>query len=271
MIFGRDRPPFVAFGTRRAVEPRRAVATGVRVASPGRWDRAHRRASRVHRGRVRADGCCLRGSGSWSRPRIAGSQLGPRRVYGGAYCAPFSTSSAARSCSTGRVSWSTARRCEQRGGPMTGPNPVDRGKSGSKLHVLSDRNGIPLTVAVSTANTPTLPPCARWWGRFLRCVPGAGHVGVDRGSCTRTRHMTVVSCGNGCVTGVSMFVSPVVGSSRASGGPASVGHRTRDRLAGRLSPALDPLDRKGTHYCGFLTLAAALTRYKRLAKARSAT
>ena len=36
---------------------------------------------------------------------------------------------------------------------MTGPNPVDRGKSGSKIHVLSDRRGLPLSVAVSAANT----------------------------------------------------------------------------------------------------------------------
>lgn len=36
---------------------------------------------------------------------------------------------------------------------MTGPSPVDRGKSGSKLHVLTDRAGIPLAVAVSAANT----------------------------------------------------------------------------------------------------------------------
>ncbi|TCO54035.1 DDE family transposase [Actinocrispum wychmicini] len=36
---------------------------------------------------------------------------------------------------------------------MTGPNPVDRGKAGSKIHVLSDRNGLPLSVAVSAANT----------------------------------------------------------------------------------------------------------------------
>jgi hypothetical protein len=27
---------------------------------------------------------------------------------------------------------------------MTGPNPVDRGKAGSKIHVLSDRAGLPL-------------------------------------------------------------------------------------------------------------------------------
>lgn len=36
---------------------------------------------------------------------------------------------------------------------MTGPSPVDRGKFGSKIHVLSDRGGLPLTVAVSSANT----------------------------------------------------------------------------------------------------------------------
>ncbi|WP_367048710.1 transposase [Streptomyces sp. Je 1-332] len=35
---------------------------------------------------------------------------------------------------------------------MTGPNPVDRGKKSSKLHVLSDAQGIPLAVAVSGAN-----------------------------------------------------------------------------------------------------------------------
>src|SRR5215510_9136745 len=38
-------------------------------------------------------------------------------------------------------------------GSLTGPNPVDRGKPGSKIHVLSDRNGLPLSVAVSAANT----------------------------------------------------------------------------------------------------------------------
>ncbi|MBE1463780.1 hypothetical protein H4W33_002792 [Kibdelosporangium phytohabitans] len=36
---------------------------------------------------------------------------------------------------------------------MTGPNPVDRGKTGLKIHVLTDRAGIPLPVAVSAANT----------------------------------------------------------------------------------------------------------------------
>ena len=33
------------------------------------------------------------------------------------------------------------------------PSPVDRGKDGSKIHVISDANGIPLTTGVSAANT----------------------------------------------------------------------------------------------------------------------
>ncbi|MGX1025359.1 hypothetical protein RKD37_000207 [Streptomyces ambofaciens] len=32
------------------------------------------------------------------------------------------------------------------GGEHTGPSPVDRGKPGSKMHILSDANGLPLLV-----------------------------------------------------------------------------------------------------------------------------
>src|SRR5919202_4761659 len=40
------------------------------------------------------------------------------------------------------------------GGPdqEVGPNPTDRGKSGSKLHVVVDRQGIPLAVWLTAAN-----------------------------------------------------------------------------------------------------------------------
>ncbi|XUP36039.1 IS5 family transposase (plasmid) [Xanthomonas axonopodis pv. vasculorum] len=38
------------------------------------------------------------------------------------------------------------------GGPYTGPNPTDRGKLGSKRHVIVDRNGVPLAVCVTGAN-----------------------------------------------------------------------------------------------------------------------
>jgi transposase len=42
------------------------------------------------------------------------------------------------------------------GGADTGPNPTDRRKSGTKLHVLTDSQGIPVAVQVSAANTPDI-------------------------------------------------------------------------------------------------------------------
>ncbi len=38
------------------------------------------------------------------------------------------------------------------GGAKTGKNPTDRGKSGTKRHVLTDRRGVPLVVTLSAAN-----------------------------------------------------------------------------------------------------------------------
>ncbi len=38
------------------------------------------------------------------------------------------------------------------GGQRTGPNPTDKGKAGSKRHVVVDRGGIPLSVIHSAAN-----------------------------------------------------------------------------------------------------------------------
>jgi transposase len=37
-------------------------------------------------------------------------------------------------------------------GAQTGPNPTDRGKAGSKHHVLTDAGGIPLAATVTAAN-----------------------------------------------------------------------------------------------------------------------
>jgi putative transposase len=36
---------------------------------------------------------------------------------------------------------------------MTGPNPTDRGKLGTKRHVLTDGQGILLSVVITAANT----------------------------------------------------------------------------------------------------------------------
>ncbi len=36
---------------------------------------------------------------------------------------------------------------------MTGNNPTDRSKLGTKRHILTDKEGIPLSVVISSANT----------------------------------------------------------------------------------------------------------------------
>jgi len=40
------------------------------------------------------------------------------------------------------------------GGEDTGPNPTDRGKSGSKHHVMTDAKGVPLATMTTAANVP---------------------------------------------------------------------------------------------------------------------
>ena len=36
---------------------------------------------------------------------------------------------------------------------MTGHNPTDRGKLGTKRHILTDKDGIPLSAVITSANT----------------------------------------------------------------------------------------------------------------------
>jgi IS5 family transposase len=40
----------------------------------------------------------------------------------------------------------------KKGGEKTGKNPTDKGKAGTKRHLVSDRSGIPLAVMTSEAN-----------------------------------------------------------------------------------------------------------------------
>jgi putative transposase len=47
------------------------------------------------------------------------------------------------------------------GGPGTGPNPTDRGKSGTKRHLLTEGNGLPIGLTVTGATTK--PRSRRCW------------------------------------------------------------------------------------------------------------
>src|SRR5689334_13232382 len=63
------------------------------------------------------------------------------------------------------------------GGGATGPSPVDRAKSGSKHHVITDANGIPLASSVTAANVNDVTEFAPL---FNEIPPVAGKVGHPR-------------------------------------------------------------------------------------------
>ncbi|MFH9078054.1 IS5 family transposase [Streptomyces pristinaespiralis] len=58
--------------------------------------------------------------------------------------------------SRGELDGSRCDRVGEHAGPekgdLTGPNPVDRGKYGSKIHLITERTGLPLSVGISGAN-----------------------------------------------------------------------------------------------------------------------
>jgi len=54
--------------------------------------------------------------------------------------------------STGQELVSTLRAYRLKRGLHTGKDPIDRGRPGSKHHIMTDRNGIPLAVMLSAAN-----------------------------------------------------------------------------------------------------------------------
>ena len=51
-----------------------------------------------------------------------------------------------------RASLDSASIPAKRGGPKTGANPTDKGKKGTKRHLVSDRRGVPLAVVLTAAN-----------------------------------------------------------------------------------------------------------------------
>lgn len=77
----------------------------------------------------------------------------------------------------GKLDWSravidSAQAPAKRGGAHTGPNPTDRGKRGSKHHIIADRRGIPLATPILTAsNVPDV----------VMLIPLVDHVNPVRG------------------------------------------------------------------------------------------
>jgi transposase len=173
----------------------------------------------------------------------------------------------------GMIDWSRAGldgasvRAKKKGGGLTGPSPVDRGKPGPKIHALSDRAGLPLTGGISAANThdshPLKPlvnaipairsrrgprrrkpaklhankaydiPALRDWLRLRGIIPRIARKGIESGD-KLGKHRWVIERTIAWLTGYR-------------------------RLTIRY-------ERKPSHCLAFLTLGAAITCYKKLTK-----
>ncbi|WP_446461276.1 IS5 family transposase [Streptomyces sp. BRA346] len=172
----------------------------------------------------------------------------------------------------GEVDWASAivdaaSVRAKKGDHLTGRNPVDRGKKGSKLHVLSDAQGLPLALGVSGANVhdsqALLPlivgiPAIRSRRGPRRRRPGRlradkAYHSTDRLSWLRGRGI------------VPRIARPGIESSERLSRHRWKIERSISWLFGyrRLTVRYE---RKGNHFLAFLGLAAALTCYKKLAK-----
>ncbi len=131
----------------------------------------------------------------------------------------------------GEVDWTSAivdaaSVRAKKGGSPTGPNPVDRGRKGSKLHVLSEVQRIPLAVAVSGANmhdSLALKP-------LIRGIPA-----VRSRQGPRRRRRVKLRADKAHFSAEHWPGCASAGSSRASRGPASSPANASVGTAGRLN------------------------------------
>ncbi|MGW2507557.1 IS5 family transposase [Streptomyces sp. NPDC001588] len=173
--------------------------------------------------------------------------------------------------SRGELDWTSAivdaASVRAKRGSLTGRNPVDRGKKGSKLHVLSDAQGLPLALGVFGANVhdsqALLPlvlgiPAIRSRRRPRRRQPG--RIRADKAYHSADRLAWLRSRGI-----VPRIARPGIESSEHLGRHRWKIERSISWLFGyrRLTVRYE---RKGSHFLAFLGLAATLTCYKKLAK-----
>ncbi|WP_371856860.1 IS5 family transposase [Gandjariella thermophila] len=169
----------------------------------------------------------------------------------------------------GEIDWSRAildaASVRAKRGDMTGPNPVDRGKPGSKIHALSDRTGLPLAVGISAANTHD--------SQALRPLVAAIPAVASRRGPRRWRPAKLHADKAYDVPYLRVWprrrgIIPRI---------ARKGIEAPDKLGRhrwRIEPVIAQLfgyrrltlryERKPELFCGFLTLAAALICFKRL-------
>ncbi|WP_433232805.1 IS5 family transposase [Actinomadura formosensis] len=154
-----------------------------------------------------------------------------------------------------------------KGGKLTGPNPVDRGKRGAKIHLLVDRAGLPLSVGISAAGThdklalePLVrgiaPIRSRHGPRRRRPAKLHGDKGYDYADLRRWLHRRGIT---------PRIARRGIESSDRLGRHRWVVERTVSWLSGcrRLHRRYE---RKPEHFLAFVGIAATLICHRRLAK-----
>jgi transposase len=152
-------------------------------------------------------------------------------------------------------------------GDLTGPHPVDRGKYGSKIHLKTDRTGLPLSAGISGANVHDsqaliplvkgIPPVRSRRGP-RRQRPGKLH--ADKGY--DYRHLRQRLSQRGIQHRIAR---KGVETSQRLGRHRWTIERTMAWLGGcrRLQRRYE---RKAVHFLAFTSLACTLICYRRLAK-----
>ena len=152
-------------------------------------------------------------------------------------------------------------------GLLTGPNPTDRGKLGSKIHLVTGRNGLPLSLGISGANMHDsqgleplvrgIPPIrSRHGPRRRRSAKLHADKGYDYDHLRRWLPRRGIS---------PRVARRGVESNARLGRHRWVVERTVSWLAGcrRLHRRYE---RKPGHFLAFVGIAATLIRHRRLTK-----
>lgn len=150
-------------------------------------------------------------------------------------------------------------------GPLKGPNPTDRGKSGSKIHLIVGRK--------------SLPPLHRHLRRRRARQPGLRTASPrDTAHPLPTRTPQTMPGETPRLQGIQLPApAPMVAGARdhpthhpprsrklPTARPTPVGRRTHHGLARRIPTSTPPLRTQGRHCLAFTTNAATLICYRRL-------
>jgi putative transposase len=167
----------------------------------------------------------------------------------------------------------------QKGGPgeaeATGANPTDRGKPGTKRHLLTEAKGIPVAALVTGANRPDMKKLAALLdATVIEPAPAEPpHLALDRG-------YDYQSCrAEATARGYTPHIPPKASEDRPLPPPGDPERHPPRRWVvevahgwfNRFRRLLVRWEKKADHYLGFVHLAAVLIIYRKVRHARLLT